>query len=121
MFVDVNVLVSMVIVGGIFILAILSCVCRRCQRQPSATTLPNDVGLESNTIRSLPTFVHDSAGEVKVQCPVCLEELKDGETGRILPLCDHRFHVNCIDIWLMSHSTCPVCRLQLSSQSPVQN
>lgn len=30
--------------------------------------------------------------------------------GRKLPKCEHVFHMECIDMWLHSHATCPVCR-----------
>ncbi|KAH0937435.1 hypothetical protein HID58_004896 [Brassica napus] len=30
--------------------------------------------------------------------------------GRKLRICGHGFHVECIDMWLSSHSTCPLCR-----------
>ncbi|KAI3958288.1 hypothetical protein MKW92_006730 [Papaver armeniacum] len=29
---------------------------------------------------------------------------------RILPKCNHGFHIKCIGKWLSSHSTCPTCR-----------
>jgi hypothetical protein len=29
---------------------------------------------------------------------------------RLLPKCNHSFHINCIDMWFHSHSTCPICR-----------
>ncbi len=46
-----------------------------------------------------------------VKCPICLEEFKQNEYKRVLPLCNHVFHKRCIDKWLMENSKeCPVCR-----------
>ncbi|CAN6703643.1 unnamed protein product [Malus baccata var. baccata] len=47
------------------------------------------------------------------QCTVCLAEYHGDDVLRILPYCEHSFHVTCIDIWLQQHSTCPVCRISL--------
>lgn len=47
------------------------------------------------------------------RCTVCLAEYHGEDILRILPYCGHSFHVNCIDIWLQQHSTCPVCRISL--------
>ncbi|KAK7832574.1 ring-h2 finger protein atl60 [Quercus suber] len=59
------------------------------------------------------TFHHSSSGNKDVfYCVVCLHEVVDGERFRKLPKCNHCFHVNCIDIWLESNSTCPLCRNQ---------
>ncbi|CAK9181492.1 unnamed protein product [Ilex paraguariensis] len=43
-------------------------------------------------------------------CAVCLCEFQDGEPVRVLPECLHPFHAPCIDMWLFSHSNCPLCR-----------
>ncbi|KAM0941325.1 putative transcription factor C2H2 family [Dioscorea sansibarensis] len=43
-------------------------------------------------------------------CTVCLSEFRDGEAVRVLPECKHCFHVACIDMWLQSHYSCPMCR-----------
>ncbi|CAM0945984.1 unnamed protein product [Alopecurus aequalis] len=45
-----------------------------------------------------------------LMCSVCLEDVQGGETVRELPACKHIFHVECVDMWLQSHRTCPMCR-----------
>ncbi|CAD6251254.1 unnamed protein product [Miscanthus lutarioriparius] len=47
-------------------------------------------------------------------CAVCLEDVQRGETVRRMPACGHLFHKDCIDMWLHSHTTCPLCRCDLS-------
>ncbi|KAL3623091.1 hypothetical protein CASFOL_031907 [Castilleja foliolosa] len=44
------------------------------------------------------------------QCPVCLSAFAEGEEIRQLSACKHAFHAACVDMWLYSHSSCPVCR-----------
>lgn len=51
-------------------------------------------------------------------CAVCLSEFEEGEEMRALPGCAHAFHAPCIDIWLFSHLTCPICRAD-ATPSPV--
>lgn len=43
-------------------------------------------------------------------CAVCLSEFEEGESLRTLPECMHSYHAPCIDMWLYSHSNCPICR-----------
>ena len=52
-----------------------------------------------------------------VVCPVCLEDVRGGEMVRQVPACRHVFHVGCIDMWLHSHRTCPMCRCVVSPPS----
>ncbi|KAK3130560.1 hypothetical protein QOZ80_6BG0495090 [Eleusine coracana subsp. coracana] len=53
-------------------------------------------------------------------CAVCLEEVQAGEMVRqLLPACGHLFHADCVDAWLRSHRTCPLCRRDISARNNV--
>ncbi|KAF5181545.1 Ring-h2 finger protein [Thalictrum thalictroides] len=68
-------------------------------------------GLEPSLLRSLPVLIfHPDDFQDKIECAVCLCELQLGEKARLLPKCNHGFHVDCIDMWFQSHITCPLCR-----------
>ncbi|KAF8029931.1 hypothetical protein BT93_E2369 [Corymbia citriodora subsp. variegata] len=43
-------------------------------------------------------------------CAICLGEFVEGELCWVLPACKHMFHSSCIDRWLMTRFSCPVCR-----------
>ncbi|XP_066318651.1 E3 ubiquitin-protein ligase EL5-like [Miscanthus floridulus] len=79
-------------------------------------------GVDPELLRSLPVTVYRAAApgskEDAVECSVCLAELEDGEEARFLPLCGHGFHAECVDMWLASHTTCPLCRLTVSKPDP---
>ncbi|MCL7040520.1 hypothetical protein MKW94_002311 [Papaver nudicaule] len=75
-------------------------------------------GLAASVIKALPVVTF-SANEFKdgLECAVCLSEVEEGEKARVLPKCNHGFHVDCIDMWFQSHSTCPLCRNPVSIES----
>lgn len=76
-------------------------------------------GLENTVIETFPTFTYAEVkdhhiGKGALECAVCLNEFEDDEMLRLIPKCDHVFHPECIDAWLQSHVTCPVCRADLT-------
>lgn len=78
-------------------------------------------GLEESVLETFPTFTYSEVKDHKIgkgalECAVCLNEFEDDETLRLIPKCDHVFHPACIDPWLESHVTCPVCRANLIPQ-----
>ncbi|KVH94100.1 RING-H2 finger protein ATL63 [Cynara cardunculus var. scolymus] len=75
---------------------------------------PGKLGLPFSIISSLPLFVYKFSSnedhDYGLECAICLSVFEEDEIGRKLPGCGHAFHVECIDMWLHSHSTCPICR-----------
>lgn len=82
-------------------------------------------GLDEALIKSI-TVCKYKKGDGLVEgtdCSVCLSEFQEDENLRLLPKCSHAFHLPCIDMWLKSHSNCPLCRASVASVStplPVQ-
>ncbi|XP_050383044.1 E3 ubiquitin-protein ligase ATL41-like [Argentina anserina] len=80
-------------------------------------------GLEPSVIAALPVFVYGVGrqdGDADVECAVCLSMLEDEEIARLLPNCKHSFHAVCIDTWLISHPTCPICRTEAEPRMALQ-
>ncbi|KAJ0985420.1 hypothetical protein J5N97_003776 [Dioscorea zingiberensis] len=76
-----------------------------------------ETGLKKRVIKRLPISPYGpDVGIPATECPICLGEFEDGEKVRVLPKCNHGFHVRCIDTWLSSHSSCPTCRHSLLDQ-----
>ncbi|KAF5206578.1 E3 ubiquitin-protein ligase atl4 [Thalictrum thalictroides] len=66
-------------------------------------------------IDSLPLFSFNSISKLRSSspsgdCAVCLSKFEPDDQLRLLPLCCHAFHSSCIDTWLASNHTCPLCR-----------
>ncbi|XP_073128177.1 E3 ubiquitin-protein ligase ATL4-like [Henckelia pumila] len=66
----------------------------------------------SSILDSLPLFTFRSVtGKVTGgDCAVCLSKFESHDQLRLLPLCCHAFHASCIDTWILSNQTCPLCR-----------
>jgi len=86
------------------------------------------VGLQQSVINSITVWKYKrNEGLVEgTECSVCLNEFQEEEALRLLPKCNHAFHVPCIDTWLRSHTNCPLCRASIvsssvSSEAPVSN
>ncbi|CAO2817615.1 unnamed protein product [Amaranthus hypochondriacus] len=50
------------------------------------------------------------------ECAVCLDDIEDDELARMIPGCNHGFHLQCADTWLSKQPVCPVCRTKLGPQ-----
>ncbi|XP_061343854.1 RING-H2 finger protein ATL29-like [Gastrolobium bilobum] len=77
-------------------------------------------GLDPSLLQVFPTFLYSSVKDLRkekysLECAICLLEFEDDSMLRLLTFCCHVFHQECIDLWLSSHKTCPVCRTELDS------
>lgn len=82
------------------------------QRQLQQLFHLHDSGLDQAFIDALPVFLYREIMGLKepFDCAVCLCEFSEQDKLRLLPMCSHAFHIDCIDTWLLSNSTCPLCR-----------
>lgn len=131
----------------VFIIVMFDCLCCRRGRAGGRTIVfvgarpflvrrgGDGGGLSPSAVAALPSFSYhrgvavggndgsDGRGEGSgggrgwAQCAVCLSLVKEGEVVRQLPACMHLFHVGCVDTWLRSHSTCPLCRATVEAPS----
>jgi len=78
-------------------------------------------GLPQPVIDSFPILKFSDAEmspEGQNTCTVCLVEYEGKDMIQKVP-CGHMFHQPCVQQWLMTHTTCPVCRTSFLPE-PVQ-
>lgn len=105
--------------------SIVRCIIRCSRRfgfQTAEETAAASTGLKKETLSRIPVVVYKSGLHIPAtDCPICIGEFKEGENVRILPRCNHGFHVKCIDKWLVLQSSCPTCRRPLFEHSANSN
>jgi hypothetical protein len=52
-------------------------------------------------------------GNNDTSCIICLDNYEKKTITRKL-ICNHSFHINCIETWLSNATTCPICRFDLN-------
>ncbi|KAG9141853.1 hypothetical protein Leryth_013977 [Lithospermum erythrorhizon] len=70
--------------------------------------------LKRDDLNKLPCIEYKGGDEEEeegpMDCAICLEVFVKDDQCRLLPSCNHKFHVNCIDSWLLKQPFCPICR-----------
>lgn len=84
-------------------------------RTPSASQSQIEV-LPTRTVVVKPQPAEEGNVEEdeRVTCMICLSEKEVGDTLRTLP-CMHDFHCECIDEWLKTNRTCPICKTDITT------
>ncbi|XP_058763788.1 E3 ubiquitin-protein ligase ATL6-like [Vicia villosa] len=86
------------------------------------------IGIKPQLLKTFPILLYSSVikhvkegDEGTLPCAVCLSDFNDNDSVRVLPRCDHFFHPPCIDAWLSTHATCPVCRNNLNGGRGIES
>lgn len=85
----------------------------RNSRNQDPSTLPqcSERGLKINVEDKLIVILFDEDLYAEdSMCCVCLKEFEINEKLHQIPACQHMFHGDCIQNWLYSNTTCPLCR-----------
>ena len=64
--------------------------------------------------RTAPVFKSDEYSDE--QCCICLDPLDETQIIRNLP-CEHKFHKQCIDLWVLKKNSCPLCNKNVLQNS----
>lgn len=79
--------------------------------------LDDNTGVEQRTTPTAKSVV-DAFKFKKIECKnevffcaICQDLVNVGETVKELP-CVHNYHANCIQSWLATRNTCPICRFE---------
>ncbi|XP_059307937.1 RING-H2 finger protein ATL78-like [Lycium ferocissimum] len=112
------------VIGSLVLNSIIKCIFSCCtlvlvesssnhtNNNPSSAKLANR-GIKKKALQTFPVITYTTEWKypgLDSECVICLSEFGVGEKIKILPKCNHGFHVKCIDKWLNSHSSCPTCR-----------
>ncbi|WCJ36055.1 RING/U-box superfamily protein [Euphorbia peplus] len=86
------------------------------------TKIPGRISNED--LKNLPCFnytaIQTQESTSSADCVVCLDIFHEGDQCRLLPNCNHFFHLQCIDSWLLKTAVCPICRTRVSPSKLAQ-
>ncbi|KAF6150141.1 hypothetical protein GIB67_023096 [Kingdonia uniflora] len=96
------------------------------QHYHHGTNIDLELGVDEATLRSYPKLLysdvkgyHGNKDSTSLCCSICLADYKGNDMLRLLPDCEHLFHLSCVDPWLRQNPTCPVCRSTSPMPSPL--
>lgn len=80
------------------------------------TITGGDKGLSATQLAMLPSITGGHEVVTETECAVCLDVIEDDQSVRLIPSCNHTFHLICADTWLSKHPHCPICRANIPLQ-----
>ncbi|KAL2225952.1 RING-H2 finger protein ATL79-like [Sesamum indicum] len=99
---------------------IISLHCSRRRQREASDEKADTGGAAAEQAAEIPSVIYSEGMKLTgadTECIICLSEFAIGEKIRVLEKCNHGFHLHCIQRWLVSHSSCPTCRTNCSTES----
>ncbi|KAJ9085962.1 hypothetical protein DSO57_1009012 [Entomophthora muscae] len=70
----------------------------------------------SSARRVKPLAILQLEDEADAICAICITEYEDSDEIRKM-VCNHHYHVDCVDEWLKQNRTCPLCKRDITGQT----
>lgn len=72
-------------------------------------------GLDPDVLQEFPVIPYEEYQSQMegLMCTICLTDYKTTDIVRVVPICNHVFHINCSDQWFSRRKTCPNCRRRI--------
>lgn len=113
------VLAFVLVIAPLFFISVMMCLVRRgLIRLPrSSAAAPEELIEQLPEVPFDPALFNDEggAGRHPSSCPVCLEAFSADRPIKRTP-CGHVFHTDCLGGWLQVARSCPLCRLDLTTE-----
>ncbi|OBZ77552.1 E3 ubiquitin ligase BIG BROTHER-related protein [Grifola frondosa] len=81
-------------------------------------------GTPDHVVSSLPNGLYKDwakPGETDERCPICLDDYAPTDPVLKIPGCSHWFHKTCLEKWLKTARSCPVCRGRVATQQQTRS
>ncbi|KAL7126370.1 hypothetical protein ABFS83_14G181800 [Erythranthe nasuta] len=73
-------------------------------------------GVSASDLEKLPKVTGKDLVFATDDCAICLDEIESEQPARLIPGCNHGFHLECADAWLSKNPNCPVCRAHIGPE-----
>jgi hypothetical protein len=80
---------------------------------------PSD-GLNLNDLRNYTTLTTHLPNTHEIKCEICHDTIQNGDILRMINVCNHSFHQECVDSWFENNQICPYCRCNVIEE-PINN
>lgn len=71
----------------------------------------NDINDKKDIKKCLFSELDEKTLNINDNCSICFESMSEKIVS--ITICNHVYHDNCLDEWLLNNKTCPLCRYEL--------